>query len=169
LSKSVARICDSGPPRNRVAAHCRVHGRVSVRSAIAALALVLAACGPQNGSLPTHLQPQREILTRDEILSSTASTADLLQAIQSLRPNFLATHPSAHSRRSAAAQPLAVFIGVNRQTGLEALKSISAANVAEVRYLDPTASQNMFGLSATGGALVIKLYDASKNPDAGSE
>jgi hypothetical protein len=37
--------------------------------------------------------------------------------------------------------------------------------VAEVRYLDPTAAQNLYGFVATGGALVVRLYDASKNPE----
>ena len=30
--------------------------------------------------------------------------------------------------------------------------------LAEVRYLDPTASQNEFGPAASGGALVVKFY-----------
>jgi hypothetical protein len=37
--------------------------------------------------------------------------------------------------------------------------------VAEVKYLDPTAAQNQFGFGATGGALVVKLYEKPKDPD----
>jgi len=106
------------------------------------------------------------VLTRQEILSSTANTGNLFQAIQSLRPNFLMTHPSAHSRQSAAALPLAVYIaGVQQSSGVEALKSINAGNVSNVRYLDPTAAQNQFGFRATGGALIVTLDDPSKKPD----
>ncbi|HEY6827983.1 MAG TPA: hypothetical protein VI259_14085 [Gemmatimonadaceae bacterium] len=106
------------------------------------------------------------MLTRQEIMESTSSTSDLFQAIQSLRPHFFMTHPSAHSAQSAAALPLAVYIGGVRQSGgVEALKSINAGNVAMVRYLDPTAAQNQFGFRATGGALVVTLDDPTKNPD----
>ena len=126
----------------------------------------LAACAGASGAQRDHPpQPQRDILTRDEILASTSNTGDLLQAIQSLRPNFLVTHPSAHSKRSAAALPLAVYVGRIRQTGIDALKSIGASNVAEVRYLDPTAAQNQYGFAATGGALVDKLFEKPKDPD----
>jgi len=130
---------------------------------------VAACAGASSSAKRDHqAQPEHDVLTREEILASTSNTGDVLQAIQSLRPTFLQTHPSAHSKRSAAALPLAVYVGRIRQTGLDALKSINAANVAEVRYLDPTAAQNQFGFVATGGALVIKLYETPKNPEGGA-
>jgi len=145
------------------------HMRFVTRGFVQLMLIVLAACAGASGAQHDRQpQPLRDILTRDEILASTSNTGDLLQAIQSLRPNFLVTHPSAHSSRSAAALPLAVYVGRIRQTGIDALKSIGAANVAEVRYLDPTAAQNQFGFVATGGALVIKLYETPKNPEGGA-
>jgi len=125
----------------------------------------LGACGKPAGP-SSQAAPEHDVLTRQEILSSTANTGNLFQAIQSLRPNFLMTHPSAHSRQSAAALPLAVYIaGVQQSSGVEALKSINAGNVSNVRYLDPTAAQNQFGFRATGGALIVTLDDPSKKPD----
>lgn len=127
---------------------------------------LVACAGAGSGAKRDHQpQPDHDVLSRDEILASTANTGDVLQAIQSLRPNFLLTHPSAHSKRSAAALPLAVYVGRMRQTGIDALKTINAASVAEVRYLDPTAAQNQFGFVATGGALVVKLYEKPKDPE----
>lgn len=61
--------------------------------------------------------------------------------------------------------PVVVYIGRLRQAGVESLTTISAINVEEVRYLDPTASQNEFGPTASGGALIVVLRDASKLPD----
>jgi len=139
--------------------------RLLLRIAYGASLFALAACGKAAGS-SAHPAPEHDVLTRQEIMAATASTGDLLQAIQSLRPNFLAVHPSAHSTYSAAALPLAVYIsGVRQSGGVEALKSINAGNVATVRYLDPTAAQNQFGFRATGGALVVTLDDPSKNPE----
>ena len=139
--------------------------RSLLRIVYGASLVALTACGKAAGS-SAHPAPEHDVLTRQEIMASTASTGDLLQAIQSLRPNFLAAHPSAHSSYSAAALPLAVYIsGVRQSGGVEALKSINAGNVATVRYLDPTAAQNQFGFRATGGALVVTLDDPSKNPE----
>ena len=61
--------------------------------------------------------------------------------------------------------PIAVYFGRLRQAGLETLRTIAAVNVEEVRYLDPTASQNEFGPMASGGALIVVLRDSSKLPD----
>lgn len=113
--------------------------------------------------------PERNLLTREEILSSNAWQGDLYQAIRSLRPNFFMTPASVHSNASSASMPLAVYIGRIRQAGVESLRTIAATSVVQVRYLDPTASQNEFGPMASGGALVISLYDPSRIPNAVGE
>jgi len=139
--------------------------RSLLRKTSCLLFIGLAACGGA-ASAKIHPAPEHDVLTQQEIMSSTASTASLFQAVQSLRPTFLMIHPSAHSIRSAAAQPLAVYIaGVRQSAGVDALKLINAGNVSVVRYLDPTAAQNQFGFDATGGALLVTLDDPSKRPD----
>lgn len=134
------------------------------RTMIGVAAIGLLGCGAPRPGATHATSARRDLLTRDEILSSTAREGDLLQAIRSLRPNFLMLAPSVHSRGSTASSPLAVYIGNVRQAGVEALRTISAMSVAEVRYLDPTASQNAFGPMASGGALVIIMHDESKHP-----
>jgi len=124
-----------------------------------AFALASTACssfGPPQQPSP---QSQRNILTREEILASTANQGDLLDAIHSLRPTFLAKPHSVFAGNAAAAVPLAVYIDRIRQSGVEALRSIAAGKVAEVRYLDPTASLNEFGPTARGGSLLIRIFD----------
>ena len=139
--------------------------RSLIRIALGLCFVGSTACGKAGGST-AFPAPEHDVLTRQEIMASTSSTGDLLEAIQSLRPHFLMVHPSAHSSRSAAALPLAVYIsGVRQSAGIEALKSINAGNVSTVKYLDPTAAQNQFGFRATGGALVVTLDDPSKRPD----
>lgn len=138
--------------------------RPIVRFGLAALAIGVSACkslGPPGPPLP---QRQRDLLTREEILSSTAQQGDLLQAIHSLRPQFLSIPRGVYSPSSPAAAPIAVYVDRIRQLDVGSLRSISANKVAEVRYLDPTAALNEFGPTAAGGALLITLLDRSKEP-----
>jgi hypothetical protein len=105
------------------------------------------------------------VLTREEILASTAYQGDILQAITSLRPNFLA-NPRVSTPGSSSSAPLVVYVERIQQSSIEALRSISADKVAEVRYLEPMASQSQFGSKASGGALVVRLYHPTEPPPA---
>lgn len=103
-------------------------------------------------------------MTLEEIENSTSHARDLLQAIQSLRPQFLKRPNAAVNRTSPAAQPLVVYIDGIRQGGIETLRSISATGALEVRYLDPVASRSTFGPTASGGALLVKLLTTERTP-----
>jgi hypothetical protein len=106
---------------------------------------------------------QRDRITREEILASPHRELDLFQVVRSLRPHFLAPPPGVRSLGGAYARlPVAVYVNGVQETGLEALRTIAATHVEEVRYLDPTQSENEFGPRASGGALVIRLYKASR-------
>jgi hypothetical protein len=131
-----------------------------------AATMLVAGCSKLGPSTSPPPQSQRNVLLREEILASTAQQGDLLDAIHSLRPTFLATPRSVYSGSSAASAPLVVYVDRMRQTGIEALRSISATKVAEVRYLDPTAALSQFGPIASGGALLVKLFDPSREPPA---
>ena len=110
-------------------------------------------------------QPQRNLLTREEILNSTYRDLDLFQAVRGLRPSFLEPPPAPRSRASSGSLPTAVYVERMRQTGLAALRTLRASDVEEVRYLDPTASQSELGPTAAGGALIIKLHKPSPSDD----
>ena len=144
---------------SQIAQQCGIRRAGVVIAVLAAL-----GCGPAGAGGGRVSPERRDVLTRDEILSSNAREGDLFQAIRSLRPNFLMLAPSVHSRGSTAASPLAVYIGNVRQAGVQSLRTIPATRVAEVRYLDPTTAQNTLGPMASGGALVITLYDESRPP-----
>src|SRR5512146_3217937 len=88
--------------------------RFSIRLVSVALLVSLGCTGP--GAQPGHVAPlRREILSRDEIMSSSAQHGDLYDAIRSLRPNFLMRDPGVHSNASTSSLPVAVFIGNARQ------------------------------------------------------
>jgi hypothetical protein len=135
-----------------------------MRLGFTALTLLIVGCKSLGPSGPPPPPRQRDLLTRDEILNSTAQQGDLLQAIRSLRPSFLAVPRGTYPRSS-----LAIYVNRIRQTGgLESLRSISAIKIDEVRYLEPTAALNEFGPTASGGALVITLHDPSRDPPVAS-
>jgi hypothetical protein len=109
-------------------------------------------------------QPQRDVLSRNEILKSNVAQGDLLQAIRSLRPEFLAPPRGKTTRRGEAVTPLTVYVEGIRQTGTESLRNITASHILEVRYLDPTASATQFGPNAGGGALVVRVFPHDRTP-----
>jgi hypothetical protein len=139
-----------------------VSSQVSLtRVGIAGLLIVAACRGP--GLKAPGPGPQRDVITRQELLDSPQGDQDLLTVIRSLRPRFLAAPPGI-PRASAA--PLAVYLDGRRQPSLDALRSLRASAVEEVRYLDPTTAANELGPMASGGALTVKLFDPSRKPPA---
>jgi hypothetical protein len=122
------------------------------------MCVMLAGCAPratQTGSK----NRLRDLITHDEIEESTQRNMDLYAAIQSLRPQMFAPAPGI--QRKSNDVDLAVYVNRIRQNGVIALRSILAYNVEEVRYLNPTASQNELGQGASGGAILVTL----KKPD----
>ena len=109
---------------------------------------------------------QRDVLTREEILGSAVKSADLYRAIRSLRPHFLVPARGVRTLGNSIQEPLAVYLNGTRQTGEDALRTIMADTVEEVRYLDPNKAGNEFGPRASGGALLVKLRKPVDSPPA---
>jgi hypothetical protein len=126
----------------------------------------------------------RNLITREEIMASAQKDGDLHAAIRSLRPHFLAkprgnrsmgiggmsgsASPGAQGTRTtiggdSGAEPL-VYVNGNKLGELNLLKTILAADVFEVKYLDPTKAQEEFGPDAAGGAVIVQLVKGIKNP-----
>jgi hypothetical protein len=119
-------------------------------------ALVLAAACMTRAQAARIARPQRDVISRQELLDSGHGEVDLYQAIGSLRPQFFSAAPGVG--RASSAVPIAVYVEGIRQPGAIALRSIRASTVEEVRYLNPTAALNEFGPIAGGGALVVTMY-----------
>jgi hypothetical protein len=104
---------------------------------------------------------QRDVITREEIEKSSQKDLDLFTAIKAIRPSFLEPPRGSRSLGGGAMNPLLVVID-GRRDGPETLAQIRAADVKEVRYLDPTRSQNEYGITANSGAIVVKLLASEK-------
>lgn len=132
-----------------------------IRTSVLLVAFVMAVPGAADAQ-----KKQRDVITREEILKSAMPEGPLFAAIRELRPHMLEMPRGVRSLGGAGTAPLAVYVDRIRQPGVDALAQITANTVAEVRYMDPTRSQNEFGITANGGAIVIKTYVASRVTDS---
>ncbi|MEX2179296.1 MAG: hypothetical protein WD801_11330 [Gemmatimonadaceae bacterium] len=122
-----------------------------------ALATGLMMIAPADASAQ---KKSRDKLTREEIMASAQKDQDLFQAIRRLKPHFLQGPRGSRSLGGGMQYPLVIYVNGVKADG-EVLQSTRASDVEEVRYLDPTRSQNEYGISANGGALQIKLVNSS--------
>ena len=136
------------------------------------LMMVAAALAPAAAEAQ---KKDRNLITREEIITSAQKDGDLYQAIRSLRSHFLNKPRGQRSMdvqrggptgmqvgSSAALEPI-VYLNGNKLGELNLLKNILAADVFEVRYLDPARAQDEFGADAAGGAVVVTLVKGIKD------
>jgi len=140
--------------------------KAGVLMVVMAVTLVPAAAQAQ--------KKDRNLITREEIITSAQKDGDLYQAIRSLRSHFLNKPrgqrtmdvqrggPTGMQVGSSAALEPIVYLNGNKMGELNLLKNILAADVFEVRYLDPARAQDEFGADASGGAVVVTLVKGIK-------
>ena len=124
----------------------------------------------------------RKTITREEIMESAQKDGDLYQAIRSIRPHFLQKPRGQRSMdvamssggSSAGAQGAmrvgsgvapepTVYVNGTKLGELNLLKSILAADVFEVKYLDPVKAQDEYGPDHNGGAIIVTLVKGIKD------
>ena len=142
----------------------RTGASVLVMAAVAALVPVMAQAQKKD----------RNLITREEIMTSAQKDGDLYAAIRSLRSHFLNKPrgqrtmdvqrggPTGMQVGSSAALEPIVYLNGNKMGELNLLKNILAADVFEVRYFDPARAQDQFGADAAGGAVVVTLVKGIK-------
>jgi len=104
----------------------------------------------------------RNTITREEIENSPQKNQDILAVIRSLRPHFLAPPRGTRTLGYGATFPTAVYINGTRAGELDALKYLMAADVMEVRYLEPGKAIDEFGQDHSGGAVLVKRMEGTK-------
>jgi hypothetical protein len=107
---------------------------------------------------------QRDVITREEILGSGQRDMDLHRAVRSLRPHFLAAPRGQRKMGAAPAAPVALYIDQARSGDVNGLKDVAAIDVQEVRYLEPAKAQERYGMSHSGGAILVTLFKGPKPP-----
>jgi hypothetical protein len=133
---------------------------------IRSLALLVVAALIVGPSAALAQKKSRDVITREEILKSAQKDGDLYTAIKMMRPHMLDTPRGVRSLGGSGTNIIAIYIDKIRQPGPDVLLQMPANTVAEVRYLDPSRSQNEFGITANGGAIIVKRYVAVSLADS---
>ena len=107
---------------------------------------------------------QRDVITREEILGSGQRDMDLHRAVRSLRPHFLSAPRGQRTMGAAPAAPVALYIDEARSGDINGLKDVAAIDVQEVRYLEPSKAQERYGMTHSGGAILVTLFKGPKPP-----
>ncbi len=123
------------------------------------VALVVAALLADTSAALAQ-KKSRDVITRAEILKSAQRDGDLFTAIKAMRPHMFEKPRGNRSLSGSYTDLLAIYIDKIRQPGPDALSQLPANTVVEVRYMDPNQAQNEFGVTANGGAIIVKRYVA---------
>ena len=131
-------------------------------ASVSALALLLSGCASAHtgasaagdaGAAATRA-PRRDanVLTAAEIESRGANTGSAYDAVARLRRSFLTYH--GFSGGSTGGAVLASVDG-SALSGVAALRSVSARNVAEIRYLSAVDAAQRYGTTANSSPVVL--------------
>ena len=95
------------------------------------------------------------VLTSEEIVNAHADLNSAYDAIQRLRPNWLAPRGTMSSSTSGS-NYAQVFVNEQFVGDINALKNINAYQVGDLRYYDPSQAGGRFGIKAgTNGAIEV--------------
>lgn len=116
-------------------------------------------------SAPTR---NRDIISRDELTKPSVVNMTVLDAIKSLRPQFLTvrglnTMAAKENNDGANGRPITdqesgkvhASIDGNKIVPLEELSTLRAGSIAEVRFLSPAAAMQKFGGSSRNGPVIL--------------
>ena len=133
----------------------RSRGQLAIlRGLLTALVLATASCASAAGGTE-NTASNPNILTAAEIARGAASQGTAYDALRRLRPQFLQTRGQPES---AGTEPsILVSIDGGSLTRVDALQSIAATMVREIRYLNASEALQRFGLLAQNGPVILVL------------
>jgi hypothetical protein len=121
--------------------------------AILSVGLALAGCSPATQATGAGPRSSSTVLTRQEIEKSPYLSATAYDAVEKLRPDFF-------RRRTTSSGPgylPVLYIDGMRRESIEYLRSIPAAQVAEIRYLNVQDATARYGREVPAGVLDVTL------------
>ena len=128
------------------------HARASIALAFCATLAAAGACGSpaslglKRATAPAF--PSRDVIGEAELTNASSATA--YEAIQHLRPTFLTW-----TRSVTPYERRLVFVDGFEMGGLEALQTIPAISIHEIRLLSGIEAAGRYGTTNSAGALII--------------
>jgi hypothetical protein len=114
--------------------------------------ILLAACASSR-TMTSASSGSRYLVTSEEL----AQVGDLsaYDALVRLRPTFLRSRdPQTPTHQPT---PVAVFVDGGKVEGVDALRTIQARSVKEMRFFEPPEANTRFGTGHNGGAILVTM------------
>jgi hypothetical protein len=140
--------------------------RVSMRLLGTCLALAAcaacAACASGNKGARAESganHPDRNVITQQELADPAVSGRNVLEAVRSLRPQFLSVRGTHTLQTTSAADPetgkVHASLDGTKIVSVEELAGINANTVVEIRFLNPAQAMQRFGGAAREGPVIV--------------
>jgi len=110
----------------------------------------------------------RSLITRADLNEGGGGVTTAHDAVQRLRPNWLrpamgriassSMTGSSTERGTAATEPI-IYIDEVRQPNLEALRTVAASKVVQMKYLDQNRAVQLLGPGHEAGAIQVTTVD----------
>ena len=121
-----------------------------------------SAAGSASAAQPSSVRRDASVILKDELNNPAVRTLNVLEAIRSLRPNYLAsrgtqTIVNSDNRGVVDAESGKVHAAVDDSgvMPVEELRRIPVEAVLEIRLLSPAAAMQRFGSTARQGPVIV--------------
>lgn len=112
------------------------------------LACLLSSCAGTSGERSRPLSTGRDIITQEALAMQTVA----YDAIQSLRPTWLRPRGTDSIRNPSRVW---VYRDGSRLGGVEMLRNMSTADIAEIRFYDAASATQRWGMGHGAGVISI--------------
>ncbi len=138
--------------------------RFSLAGLFVAVALLAA---PHEAQAQSKQRGDRARLTKDDLAEAPASVNTVYDAIRTMRPMWLSpsrgrTVASGMDGATGGATDVVVYIDDTRQPSVEDLKTVKAAAVVEMRFLDQNRAIQMRGPGHEMGVIEVTTINKRK-------
>lgn len=121
-----------------------------------------AACASGNTGARAEsgtVRRDKNVITQEELADPAVSGRNVLEAVRSLRPQFLTVRGTHTLQTTSAADPetgkVHASLDGTKIVSVEELAGINANTVVEIRFLNPSQAMQRFGGAAREGPVIL--------------